>query len=82
MHSFCSNFIINTQNILGNLISHISNNSDPAWFCTCSATLKVLAQKQGQEDYVDKFSHIFNANESSWGEDAIMTFDVRVNVLN
>jgi hypothetical protein len=49
---------------------------DPAWSCTCSATLKVLARKDGKEDCVKKIFHDFNAKSSGWGFPEFMTFEV------
>jgi hypothetical protein len=51
---------------------------DPAWSCAGSATLKVLAQKEGKEDHVRKISHVFHAKENDWGFAQFMTFDVCV----
>jgi hypothetical protein len=52
------------------------NLPDPAWSCTGSATLKVLAQKEGKEDHVRKISHNFHAKENDWGFAQFMSFDV------
>jgi hypothetical protein len=48
---------------------------DPTWSCACTATLKILAQKDGKMDEVRKYSQLVNPTNSRWGHTQ-MSFDV------
>lgn len=52
------------------------NILDQGWSCAGSATLKILAQKEGKEDHARKISHVFHAKENDWGFAQFMTFEV------
>jgi hypothetical protein len=52
---------------------------DSEWNCVrSSATLKVLAQKDGKADYVKEFGNnrTYDANNNTWGYPEFMLFDV------
>jgi ubiquitin carboxyl-terminal hydrolase 7 len=53
-----------------------SNILDQGWSCAGSATLKILAQKEGIEDHARKISHVFHAKENDWGFAQFMSFEV------
>jgi amino acid transporter len=75
-------FIINTMFFFSKILSPIFQFiQGHAWSCNCSATLKVLAQKDGKEDYVQEITEVFNAKHTHSGDTTFMTFDVCVIVL-
>ncbi|KAL3073524.1 hypothetical protein niasHS_017091 [Heterodera schachtii] len=41
--------------------------NDGNWSCECSATLRIVSQKNGTEDLTRKYDHIFNKESDCWG---------------
>ncbi|KAL3104952.1 hypothetical protein niasHT_028484 [Heterodera trifolii] len=41
--------------------------NDGNWSCVCSATLRIVSQKSGTEDFTKKYDHVFNNESNSWG---------------
>jgi hypothetical protein len=60
-------------------VANLYNNLyflEPDWSCTCSVTLKLLAQKEGKADYACTMEHVFKANQSVVKEVGEMPLDV------
>ena len=63
------------QKCLGYFLQCNSDNTDLSWSCAGSATLRILAQKEGKEDHARKISHLFHSKENDWGFAQFMTFE-------
>ncbi|KAL3104919.1 hypothetical protein niasHT_028451 [Heterodera trifolii] len=48
--------------------------NDGNWSCKCSATIRIVAQKNGTEDLTKKIDHVFNKEENDWGFKYFITF--------
>ncbi|KAL3073522.1 hypothetical protein niasHS_017089 [Heterodera schachtii] len=56
---------IKNENDFAFFLCHTASEEDPNWSCKCSATFRIVSQKNGAKDYTWKFiDHIFN-NKSS-----------------
>ncbi|KAL3086146.1 hypothetical protein niasHS_008919 [Heterodera schachtii] len=44
------------------------------WSCECSATHRIVSQKSGTEDLIDKYDHVFNNESNSWGFPTLIAF--------
>ncbi|KAL3087417.1 hypothetical protein niasHS_008746 [Heterodera schachtii] len=68
-----------TAKCLGFYLLCIPPKNDGNWSCECSATLRIVSQKNGTEDLMKKYDHVFN-NESTrgWGWPNFNTFTDKV----
>ncbi|CAK5015876.1 unnamed protein product [Meloidogyne enterolobii] len=67
------------QTCLGYFLQCNHGDADPSWSCSAKATLKILTQKPGKENYVRKLTHVFSAKELNWGFPQFMTFEEIMN---
>ncbi|KAL3105193.1 hypothetical protein niasHT_028865 [Heterodera trifolii] len=56
-----------TEKCLGFYLLCFPPKNDGNWSCECSATLRIVSQKNGTEDLTTKCDHVFNKESNSWG---------------
>ncbi|KAL3086134.1 hypothetical protein niasHS_008907 [Heterodera schachtii] len=55
------------EKCLGFYLLPSTPKNDGNWSCECSATLRIVSQKNGTEDLTKKYDQVFNNELNSWG---------------
>ncbi|KAL3104918.1 hypothetical protein niasHT_028450 [Heterodera trifolii] len=59
---------------LGFYLLCTASGKDGNWSCKCSATLRIISQKNGTKDLTGKYDRVFKKEENSWGFPNFITF--------